>query len=205
MAAKNSITIAYKIEDADGGLRKVVADFDDFRQILQSAATEANKLNEEIINISDVAAKIETVNNCMGSLISVMSNLQQAYSAQVEVETQLAVNMRNTMGAREEEIQSIKDLCAAQQELGVIGDEVQLAGAQQLATYLGQKSSLEQLIPAMNDMIAQQYGLNVTQENAAQIASILGQVMEGQTGVLSRYGYSFNEVQEHILKYGTEG
>lgn len=86
--------------------------------------------------------------------------------------------MRNTMGAREADIQSIKDLCAAQQELGVIGDEVQLSGVQELATYLGEKQSLEQLIPIMNDMLAQQYGLNATQENAAQIATMLGKVME---------------------------
>ena len=90
----------------------------------------------------------------------------------------MAVNMRNTMGAREADIQSIKDLCAAQQELGVIGDEVQLSGVQELATYLGEKQSLEQLIPIMNDMLAQQYGLNATQENAAQIATMLGKVME---------------------------
>ena len=86
--------------------------------------------------------------------------------------------MRNTMGAREADIQSIKDLCAAQQELGVIGDEVQLSGVQELATYLGEKHSLEQLIPIMNEMFAQQYGLNATQENAAQIATMLGKVME---------------------------
>ena len=38
----------------------------------------------------------------------------------------------------------------AQQELGVIGDEVQLSGAQQMATFLKQKQSLEVLIPAIN-------------------------------------------------------
>lgn len=104
--------------------------------------------------------------------------------------------MRNTMDAREADIQSIKDLCSAQQELGVIGDEVQLAGAQELATYLSEKQSLEQLIPVMNDMLAQQYGLNASQENAAQIATMLGKVMDGQTGALSRYGYKFDEAQE---------
>lgn len=112
--------------------------------------------------------------------------------------------MRNTMDAREADIQSIKDLCSAQQELGVIGDEVQLAGAQELATYLSEKQSLEQLIPVMNDMLAQQYGLNASQENAAQIATMLGKVMDGQMGALSRYGYKFDEAQEKILKYGTE-
>ena len=49
-------------------------------------------------------------------------------SAQIEAETQLANNMRNTMSATDAEIKSIKKLCSAQQELGVIGDEVQLAG-----------------------------------------------------------------------------
>ncbi len=56
----------------------------------------------------------------------------------------------------------------------------------------------------MNDMLVQQNGLASTGENAAQIASMLGKVMEGQTGALSRYGYKFDEAQEKILKYGTE-
>ena len=41
-------------------------------------------------------------------------------------------------------------------------------------------------------------------EQAAQIGSMLGKVMEGQTGALSRYGYKFDEAQEKILKTGTE-
>jgi len=85
---------------------------------------------------------------------------------------------------------------STQQELGVIGDEVQLSGAQEMATYLQKKESLEKLIPVMNDMLAQQYGLNATQENAVQIATMLGKAMDGQTGALSRYGYSFDSAQE---------
>ena len=56
----------------------------------------------------------------------------------------------------------------------------------------------------MNDMVAQQYGYNATQENAVNIATMMGKVMEGQVGALSRYGYKFDEAQEQILKYGTE-
>ena len=133
-----------------------------------------------------------------------MQQYTAASAVQQEAETKLATNMRNTMGARDEDIQSIKDLCAAQQQLGVIGDEVQLAGAQELATYLEKKSSLEKLIPVMNDMVAQQYGLNATQESAANIATMLGKVMDGQVGALSRYGYKFDEAQAQILKFGTE-
>ena len=127
-----------------------------------------------------------------------------AYEMQSVAENKLAQVMRNTMGASREEMDSILKLTEAQGKLGVIGDEVQLAGAQELATYLTKKSSLEQLIPVMNDMMAQQFGLNASQEQASQVASMLGKVMDGQVGALSRYGYKFDEAQEKILKAGTE-
>jgi hypothetical protein len=44
--------------------------------------------------------------------------------------------MRNTTNATDEQIQSVKDLASELQGLGVVGDEVQLAGMQELATYV---------------------------------------------------------------------
>ncbi len=133
-----------------------------------------------------------------------MREYTDANKAQQEAEAKLAQVMRNTMGARADEIEGIKELASAQQKLGVIGDEVQLAGAQELGTYLGKADSLKKLMPVMNDMLAQQYGLNASQEQATQIASMMGKVMDGQVGALSRYGYKFDEAQEKLLKYGTE-
>lgn len=135
---------------------------------------------------------------------STASDFIEANKAQQEAEAKLAQVMRNTMGASNAEIESIKSLASAQQALGVVGDEVQLAGAQELSTYLSKKESLANLLPVMNDMVAQQYGLNATQESAVNIATMLGKVMDGQVGALSRYGYTFDEAQEKILKYGTE-
>lgn len=73
----------------------------------------------------------------------------EAYSKQVEAERLLESAMRNTMGATDAEIQSIKDLASAQQALGVVGDEVQLAGAKELAAHVKSKAALEALIPVM--------------------------------------------------------
>ena len=140
----------------------------------------------------------------MYKLTQFVGQSKQAYELQTVAETKLAAVMRNTIGAEKEEVQSILDLASAQQKLGVIGDEVQLAGAQELATYITKTDNLKKLIPAMNDMLAQQYGINASQEQASQIASMLGKVMDGQTGALSRYGYKFDEAQEKILKHGTE-
>lgn len=127
-----------------------------------------------------------------------------AYKAQAVEETKLAQIMRNTMNATDAEVKAIIRLTNAQQKHGVIGDEIQMAGAQELATYVTKRESLERLLPAMNDMLAQQHGLNASQEQAITIASMMGKVLDGQVGALSRYGYRFEEAQEKILKYGTE-
>ena len=197
--------VSLKIKLSDSGtFKKVEVDAEDLRDAVRHIKEETDRLNGSIVNFAQTSQAIDLLHQSVSSLIGGMESLMSAYSVQQVAESQLANNMRNTMDARDEDIQSIMDLCAAQQKLGVIGDEVQLSGAQELATYLEKKSSLEKLIPVMNDMLAQQYGLNASQENAAQIGSMLGKVMEGQTGALSRYGYSFDEIQEQILKFGTE-
>ena len=127
-----------------------------------------------------------------------------AAQAEIDAQTKLATIMRQRMNATETQIESILELTAAQQRLGVIGDEVQVAGAQQLASYLKQQSSLEVLIPAMNNLLAQQKGLNATQQDAVNIANMMGKVFIGQVGALRRAGVAFTAAQERVMKYGSE-
>ena len=154
--------------------------------------------------IALIVGAFAALKTAMGKLSEFSAQCKELYNAQAEAETKLAAVMRNTMGARTAEINSIKALASEQQRLGVIGDEVQLAGAQELGTYLTKADNLKTLMPVMNDMVAQQYGLNATQEQAVTIATMMGKVMDGQVGALSRYGYKFDEAQEQILKFGTE-
>lgn len=140
----------------------------------------------------------------VASLVNYGKEAAQAYDTQMQSEMKLAAVMRNTMGASNAEIQSIMDLTAAEQQLGVVGDEVQLAGAQQLSTYLHLSSSLQTLIPAMNDLAVQQYGLNVSEEQAVSIAKLFGKAMEGQTSALTQYGFTVSAAQQQVMKYGSE-
>lgn len=204
MAKNETISISFKVLDGADGLKTLTVDAKNLEVALKSTVKAADNLKTPFINFAASTTSIEAVQNVIQNFQSALKGLTDAYSIQIEAETRLATNMRNTMSATESEIQRIKDLCAAQQELGVIGDEIQLAGAQELATYLTKKKSLEQLIPVMNDMIAQQYGYSATAESAANIATMLGKVMDGQVGALSRYGYKFDEAQAQILKFGDE-
>ena len=123
---------------------------------------------------------------------------------QQEAETKLETVMKRRMSATDEAVQSIKDYASAQQQIGVVGDEVQLSGAQQLSTFLKSTEALKTLVPAMNNLAVQQNGVNVSAGNMVEIGNLLGKAMQGQTGALSRVGITFSEAEEAALKYGTE-
>ena len=199
-----TISIGFKVEDGADGLKNLIVNAEDLRKVLRANVEQSKELKAHLVNFASMATGIDSLSSAVNSALGFVDDMAGAYDIQAEAETRLEQVMRNTMDATDEQIQSIKDFCSAQQAIGVVGDEVQLAGAQELATYLTLKSSLQSLIPVMNDMLVQQNGLSSTGEQAAQIASMLGKVMDGQTGALSRYGYKFDEAQEKILKYGTE-
>lgn len=137
-------------------------------------------------------------------LVAGIKTALSAYEQQMIAEAKLAEIYKTRLGATEDQIQATLELASAQQKLGVVGDEVQIAGAQQLATFVSTTDSVNALIPAMNNLLVQQNGLNATQGDATQIANLFGKALQGQTGALRRVGISFNEAQEEVLKYGTE-
>lgn len=151
--------------------------------------------------VANFAADIKSL---VDRAISSFKQITAAYQVQIEAEARLGATMKNSTSATKEQIQSVKDLASALQETGVVGDEVQLAGAQELATYVGSVDSIKKMLPVLNDMIAQQYGFSASTGSAVTIATMLGKVLQGQTSALSRYGYSFDENQEKLLKFGTE-
>lgn len=197
-----NVTFGIKINVDDKGVGQATVNVKELANVVDKVREAANKnpfkeWKTSIVEFEALTSALERISGAIGELTDY-------YKQQEVAEAKLAQVMQNTMGATEADTQAILDLCSAQQKLGVIGDEVQIAGAQELATYLTQRDTLESLIPVMNDMVAQQYGLGATQENAAQIATMLGKVMDGQVNALSRYGYKFDEAQETILRFGTE-
>lgn len=162
-----------------------------------------SKLNTAISGMNKVLGAAGIAVSLAG-IAHAAKSAADAFNEAQENNAALAQVMKNTMGATREQWQGILDLADAQQRLGVIDAEVTKAGAVELATYLELSDSLKTLLPVMNDMLAQQYGMAASAENATNIATMLGKVMNGQTGALSRYGYSFTTAQEAILKYGDE-
>lgn len=197
--------VSFKIHiEGTNEVKIVTFSAEELGKALDAVRGNTKTLREELVNLGAVSQTLENVAGALNQLNGMMEGLTKAYTEQIEAETLLATAMRNTMAATDEEIERIKKLTAEQQKLGIVGDEVQLAAAQELATYLTLSSSLETIIPVMNDMIAQQLRMGASAESATQIATMLGKVMNGQTKALSRYGYEFSEAQEYILQFGDE-
>lgn len=182
----------------------------DFSAITTQSKKASGSMQTMASSVSKSCSAIKRALSAVGIGVSIAAIVAagkaavEAYDEQAKAEMKLARIMRNTMHASNGEIQSILDLAEAQQELGVIGDEVTAAGAAQLAGYVKQSSSLQALIPLMNDMAAAQYDYEVSAEQATSVATMLGKAMNGQASVLTRQGYTLTAAQEQLLKYGTE-
>ena len=202
--AGNTISITFKLEGDDKTFKQLANDADGLKKAMSGVISEASQLKGSVINFAALATGIDAAQRSFGQLQGAMQDLADAYAVQETAERKLETVMRQRMGATDAEIQSIKDLASAQQEIGVIGDEVQLSGAQQVATFLQEKSSIEALMPAMNNLLAQQKGLSATTGDAVGVANLMGKAMQGQTSALTRVGITFTEAQEKVMKYGTE-
>ena len=183
---------------------EATTDVKHFAQELGIAETKGKRLRDSLLKFNGLVTLFQGLQSSIQQVTGVAQTYIDANKIQVEAETKLMTVMKQRMNATDDEIQSVKDLASAQQALGVIGDEVQLSGVQQLSTFLSQKDSIDKLLPAMNNLLAQQHGLNVTTGDAVNVGNLMGKVMQGQVSALTRVGITFTEAQEQVLKFGTE-
>ena len=118
---------------------------------------------------------------------------------QMQAEDQLAIITKQRMNLTDAEVRSLYDLASAQQKVGVVGDEATLAGMAGLAAFTKQKTAIEALTPAMDDLAVKTFKYNVTAENMDMISKSLGKAMQGDVGALSRMGIKIDDVTKKRL------
>lgn len=123
------------------------------------------------------------------------------YNEQV---TKLKAVMKNIKGATEEQSEALVKYAHDLQDVGIIGEDVILAGTQQLATYNLQADSLKKLMPAISNVVAQQKGFSATSNDAMTVATMFGKVMKGSTTQLTKMGIKLSDAEQNIFKYGSE-
>lgn len=106
----------------------------------------------------------------------------------------------NTLG----NVKAIEKLAATLQKKGVIDDDAIIAGASQLATFNLQGKTIQKLTPKIADMVAQLKGHNATAEDMVKVNNLIGKVMTGNVGALSKYGVTLSDTQKKQIKNGDE-
>lgn len=127
-----------------------------------------------------------------------------AYFAAAEASAKLSTNILNVKGNTLQQVDALEQLASKMQSYGVIEDDAIKAGMSQLATFNLQSSTIATLTPKIGDMVAQMKGHNATAEDMVGINNLVGKVMTGNVGALSRYGVTLSETQAEMIKNGTE-
>ena len=201
-------TIPFNIRLTIDGKEVVVKarrDIEQLGEALMATSRKADAVNKALVSWSSISTIANNVYSSIQNLTNAMSGYIAKANAATEAQTKLTTVMRQRMSATAEDVASVNAAVAAQTKLGVVGGTVQRSGLQQLATFASHKRTLTALLPAMNNLLTQQKGLNATSEDAVGIANLLGKALQGQTGALRRVGITFSETQEKALKAGNEG
>ena len=174
--------------------------FQQFKSNLKQSMSLSQKFNSVTSStLGQLAIGYFTISGLVGQYNKAI----EASNYQIEQEAKLYNTLR-AQNFRDEQIKSIIDLTGSLQSLGVVGDEVTIAGAQQLATYRLQEDSIKKLLPTMQDLLVKQKGLNGTGQDMEGIANIFAKAMNGQSMILKRNGIILSEREEQLLKVGTE-
>lgn len=112
----------------------------------------------------------------------------------------LEANLKRTNNYSIDKINSLKDEAGALQDLGVIGDDVIVAGAGQLAMYKLSHDQIKKTMPVLGDMIAKEKGFNATQEDSIAMADAIGKAVSGKTKGLLKYGVELTAAEEKVFK-----
>lgn len=198
VAARNEIAqAAVGFERMEENIRSADIQQKNLNGSMRAGSSATSNLAQKVIGMVGAYVSIHSAVNAIKDVLS-------AENTQIEAETKLTTVMQQRMGATDQMVQSVKDLTAAQQGLGVVGDEVQMAGAQQMATFLNNSDALQTLIPAMNNLAVQQNGVAVSGENMKNIANMMGKAMQGQVSALTRVGITMTDAEQKALKNGNE-
>ena len=216
----NALKAAQKTLDDDPAVDKTSQEYMKLRREIIEAENKLNHFNAELQKakyakivatgeaFKSAGQKMRTAGTYAtiagGAMILAGKKLLSLTTVQNQAETKLTEIYKTRMGATNKAAKATMNLASALQKEGVIGDEVTLSGAQQLATFAKYPSTVNKILPAMGNLLVQQKGYNATADDAKNVANMLGKAMTGQVGALKRVGISFTDAQAKILKTGNE-
>lgn len=98
------------------------------------------------------------------------------------------------------EVKAYKDLASAQQQVGVIGDEVTLSGMGVMTQMGLTAKQVKDMTPLLQDLAVKQYGLNVSGEQYKQVSQSVATMVNMGKLTLQGYGIQVSDVERKQFK-----
>jgi len=133
-----------------------------------------------------------------------MADAAKAFGEQERAEVKLESIMKKVNNASDSQIKAMKDQAKEMQKVTTVGDEVTLALQAQLGTFALSSDSIMSLTEQTLNLAVANKGVNLTQEDMINVGNLVGKVMTGQVGALTRYGVTLSDAQAETIKFGTE-
>jgi len=133
-----------------------------------------------------------------------MADSVKAFGEQERAEKKLESIMTKVNKASEEQIEQMKDQAKQMQKVTTVGDEVVIGLQAQLGTFALSSEAIMTLTESTLDLAVANKGVNVTQEDMINYGNLVGKVMAGNVGSLSRYGVVLSDAQAEQIKMGDE-
>ena len=199
--------IKFNIKLNIDGKQVVVDCKNNVKQLGEALTGVSAKARDARVTLTRLSAASTLMRNGMDGIRQLGAAMQpfiDKANAATEAQTKLTTVMRQRMSATDADVDSVNKMVAAQTQLGVVGGTVQRSGLQQLATFASQRQTLETLLPAMNNLLAQQKGLKATSEDAVGVANLMGKALMGNVSALTRVGVTLTDHQKELIKTGDE-
>lgn len=212
MAKKNiGATISLKDGGFKSGIKSAISNLGSFKKGSDSATSSMKKFSSQTnsagTSLASMAKKVVGVVAAYASMKQLVTwgkACIDAANTQASAEARLETLMMNVAGTTMENVSAMKKYAAELQGVTTVGDEVTIQGASQLATFQLQSDTIKTILPALQDLAVSQYGVAVSGDQMQSMANLVGKVMTGNVGALTRYGVTLNDAQSKILKTGTE-
>lgn len=138
---------------------------------------------------------------------SVADDMYDAFKVQWLAEKNINDALYSNMTARgasqkeiDNEVKAYKDLASAQQQVGVIGDEVTLSGMG-IMTQMGLTAKqVKDMTPLLQDLAVKQYGLNVSGEQYKQVSQSVATMVNMGKLTLQGYGIQVTDTERKQFK-----
>ena len=183
-------------------LQKATKSVKNMDRQLEKAGNQVKAFGRKIKNGMKTVAKWAAVG--FGALTAAAGVfIKQSIDAakdKLKADKMLETNLMKQANFKKEHIQMLKDEASALQDVGIVGDDVAVAGAGQLAIYKLKAEQIKTILPVIDDMVAKEKGFNGTQEDAIAMADVFGKAVEGKTKGLVKYGVSLTDAEEKLFK-----